>query len=184
MQESRIGVVFVVCAAALLLAGSALPAGAQAPSFQAEAGPEGVRNYTRVDATVACAGATPIEALAVLRERGFNTIVNFRTPGEQGANIDESRAAAEAAGLNYVHLPFRTPTAEIVEAFLETVAEPSNQPVYIHCGSANRVGAMWLIKRVKQDGYSVEDATAEAEAIGLRSPPLRNFALEYVGAGN
>ena len=184
MQESRIGVVFFVLAAVLLIAGSAVPAGAQAPSFQAEEGPEGVRNYTRVDATVACAGATPIEALAVLRERGFNTIVNFRTPGEQGANIDESRAAAEAVGLNYVHLPFRTPTAEIAEAFLETVAEPSNQPVYIHCGSANRVGAMWLIKRVKQDGYSVEDATAEAEAIGLRSPPLRNFALEYVGAGN
>ena len=184
MQESRIGVVFVVFAAALLLAGSAIPAAAQAPSFQAEEGPEGVRNYTRVDATVACAGATPVEALAVLQERGFRTIINFRTPGEQGANIDDSRAAAEAAGLNYVHLPFRTPTAEIAEAFLETVAEPANQPVYIHCGSANRVGAMWLIKRVKQDGYSVEDATAEAEAIGLRSPPLRNFALEYVGAGN
>ncbi len=184
MPQSRIGVVLVVFASALLLAGSALPAGAQAPSFQAEEGPEGVRNYTRVDATVACAGATPVEALGVLQERGFRTIVNFRTPGEQGADIDASREAAEAAGLNYVHLPFRTPTAEIVEAFLDTVAEPSNQPVYIHCGSANRVGAMWLIKRVKQDGYSVEDATAEAEAIGLRSPPLKNFALAYLGGGD
>lgn len=183
MQESRTGVVFVVFAAALLLAGGALNAAAQAPAFQAEEGPEGVRNYTRVDATVACAGATPVEALAVLRERGFNAVVNFRTAGEQGADVDASRAAAEAAGLNYVHLPFRTPTAEIVESFLDAVAEPSNQPVYIHCGSANRVGAMWLIKRVKQDGYSVEDAVAEAEAIGLRSAPLKTFALEYVGAG-
>ena len=26
--------------------------------------------------------------------------------------------------------------------------------------------------------------TTEAEAIGLRSVPLKNFALEYVGAGN
>ena len=56
--------------------------------------------------------------------------------------------------------------------------------VYIHCGSANRVGAMWLIKRVKQDGYAVDDALAEAEAIGLSSAALREFALDYVSTGN
>ena len=170
---------------ALVPAATAAPAtGAQAPSFQAEEGPEGVRNYTRVDATVACAGATPPEAMAVLRERGFNTIVNFRTAGENGAMIDAGQAAAEAAGLQYVHIPFRQPTPEIVESFLATVADPANQPVYIHCGSANRVGAMWLIKRVKQDGYSVDDAVAEAEAIGLRSAALKEFALDFLGAGN
>jgi len=180
MQESRTRVAAAACAAVLLLAGSAVPAAAQTPDFP----PAGVRNYTRVDATVACAGATPPEAMAALREQGFNTVINFRTAGERGAAIDASRQAAEAVGLEYVHLPFRTPTAAIVESFLATVAEPSNQPVYIHCGSANRVGAMWLIKRVKQDGYTVDDAVAEAEAIGLRSAPLKRFALQYVGAGD
>lgn len=159
------------------------PGGAQPPGLQDEAGPEGVRNYTRVDATVACAGATPPEAMSVLRDRGFTTVINFRTAGERGASVDAGREAAEAAGLKYVHLPFREPTPELVESFLAAVADPANQPVYIHCGSANRVGAMWFIKRVKQDGYSVEDALAEAEAIGLRSEGLKAFALEYVAAG-
>ncbi len=148
-----------------------------------DAGPEGVRNYTRVDATVACAGATPPEAMADLKELGFATVINFRTEGERGATVADGRASAEAAGLTYIHLPFREPSAEVTEAFLEAVADPANQPTYIHCGSANRVGAMWLIKRVVQDGYSVEDATAEAEAIGLSSAGLREFALDYVGAG-
>ena len=180
-------VVVVAGALALVPVATAAPApaaGVQAASFQAEEGPEGVRNYTRVDATVACAGATPPEAMAVLRERGFNAVINFRTAGENGATIDAGQAAAEAAGLNYIHIPFRQPTPEVVESFLAAVAEPANQPVYIHCGSANRVGAMWLIKRVKQDGYSIEDATAEAEAIGLRSPALREFALGYLDAGD
>ena len=171
----------------LVPAASAAPApeaGAQAASFQAEEGPEGVRNYTRVDATVACAGATPPQAMAVLRERGFNAVINFRTAGENGATVDAGRAAAEAAGLNYVHIPFRQPAPEIVDSFLAAVAEPANQPVYIHCGSANRVGAMWLIKRVEQDGYSLDDAVAEAEAIGLRSAALKEFALGYLGARN
>ena len=154
------------------------------PSFQAEEGPEGVRNYTRVDATVACAGATPPEAMAELKTRGFTTVINFRTGGERGATVDSGKQAAEAAGLKYIHIPFREATAEVAESFLEAVADPTNQPVYIHCGSANRVGAMWLIKRVKQDGYAVDAALAEAEAIGLSSAALREFALDYVSASN
>ncbi len=154
------------------------------PSFQTEEGPEGVRNYTRVDATVACAGATPPEAMVELRNRGFTTVINFRTGGERGATVDAGQQAAEEAGLKYIHIPFREATAEVAESFLEAVADPTNQPVYIHCGSANRVGAMWLIKRVKQDGYAVDDALAEAEAIGLSSAALREFALDYVSTGN
>ena len=40
-----------------------------------------------------------------------------------------------------------------------------------------------MIKRVKLDGWSVDDAMAEAEMIGLRSQGLKEFALEYVGDG-
>ena len=164
----------------------AAPAGQaaeQAAAEQAEAGPEGVVNYTRIDATVACAGATPPAAMAELKARGFASVINFRTAGERGATVDAGQAAAEAAGLRYHHLPFREPSAEVAEAFLATVGDPSNQPAFIHCGSANRVGAMWLIKRVKQDGWTADDALAEAELIGLRSEALREFALAYVRDG-
>ena len=98
--------------------------------------------------------------------------------------MNAGRVAAEAAGLKYIHIPFREPSAEIAETFLSAVGDPNNQPAFIHCGSANRVGAMWLIKRVKQDGYTVDNALVEAEAIGLSSAGLREFALDYVGAGN
>ena len=179
----------VVTVVLLVLAGASMPAGAAAPgapqaaAAQAEEGPAGVVNYTRVDATVACAGATPPEAMAELKDRGFAAVINFRTAGEQGARVDAGQAAAEAAGLKYYHLPFRQASAEVAEQFLETVSDPANQPVFIHCGSANRVGAMWLIKRVKQDGWTVDDALAEAETIGLRSEGLTEFALAYVRDG-
>jgi uncharacterized protein (TIGR01244 family) len=149
---------------------------------QRESAPAGVSNYTRVDATVACAGATPVAALAELKHNGFASVINFRTEGEQGANIEESKATAAKVGLKYIHLPFQTPTAEIADAFLKAVADPANQPVYVHCASANRVGAMWFIKRVKLDGWDVDRAMTEAEAIGLRAPALKTFALTYVGA--
>jgi len=68
----------------------------------------------------------------------------------------------------------------VAERFLQAVADPANQPVYIHCGSANRVGAMWFIKRVRLDGWTPDRAMAEAEAIGLRSAGLKRFAQDYV----
>ena len=66
-------------------------------------------------------------------------------------------ARAKALGLNYIHIPFNpgTPSDKPVDDFLAAVANKSNQPVFIHCGSASRVGAMWLVKRVLQDGWAV-----------------------------
>ena len=66
-------------------------------------------------------------------------------------------------------------------ALLAVVAEPANQPVFIHCATANRVAALWLIKRVRLDGWTVEKALTEAEAIGLSSEPLKRFALGFLG---
>ena len=94
-------------------------------------------------------------------------------PRKRGAEIEEAKAMAARLGLKYIHLPLQTPTPEIAEAFLKAVADPSNQPVYIHCGSANRVGAMWFIKRVKLDGWDTDRAMKEAELIGLRAPNLK-----------
>jgi hypothetical protein len=41
---------------------------------------------------------------------------------------------------------------------------------------------MWFIKRVRLDGWDVDRAMKEAEAIGLRAPNLKQFALEYASA--
>ena len=146
----------------------------------AQEAPEGVRNYTRIDATVACAGATPAEAMPALKQLGFASVINFRTAEEEGANIGASQAAATEAGLKYIHIPFRAPNPDVTEEFLAAIADTANQPAYIHCASANRVGAMWFIKRVKQDGWDQERAMAEAETIGLRSERLKEFATDYV----
>ena len=142
----------------------------------------GITNFTKVDAVVACGGATDTAALEGLKNDGFKAIINLRQASEQGANIDTNSATAKALGLNYIHLPLNAaaPSDKTVDDFLAAVADKANQPVYIHCGSASRVGAVWLVKRVLQDGWPVEKATEEARLIGLRSAPLEAFALKYI----
>lgn len=142
----------------------------------------GASNVTRVDAALMCAGATSPEAFSEIKKLGFSSIINLRQDGESNADIPGAKAAAESAGLKYVHVPVHpsAPSDESVKMFLNAVQDPANQPMFIHCGSANRVAAMWLIKRVVVDGWDMERATTEAEAIGLTSPALKKFALSYV----
>ena len=144
----------------------------------------GTSHYTRVSATVACGGATTPEAYPALKKEGFAAVINLRLPEEPGADIEGSKAAATAAGLKYIHIPIdgRNLQPAVLDEFLAAVKEPANSPVYIHCASANRVGAVWLVKRVLVDGWDVEKATAEAEKIGLKSPQLKQFALDYISS--
>jgi uncharacterized protein (TIGR01244 family) len=145
---------------------------------------QGVRNFSRVDATVGCGGAVDPAAMAGLRKEGFVSVINLRQASEPGADVDAGRAAAQAAGLKYIHLPFNVamPDSKVVDSFLSAVADKSNQPVFIHCGSANRVGGMWMIKRVLQDKWAMDQARTEAEAIGLNSPQLVAFVTEYINS--
>ena len=150
---------------------------------QKQAGSAGITNYKRIDATFACAGSTPVAAIEGLKKEGFKAIINFRTAEEQGAEIDASKAEAARLGLRYIHLPFRTPTNEIADSFLKAVADPANQPAFIHCAAGNRAAAMWLIKRLKIDGWDEARAVAEAQALGMTSPQLKEFAIQYAKTG-
>jgi uncharacterized protein (TIGR01244 family) len=154
---------------------------ATAPQLQKDT-IDGIRNYTRVDATIGCAGATDPKAMAVLKERGYKAVLNLREASEDGAQIPESKAAAEAAGLTFIHVPFKgsAPDDAVADEFLKVVANTTNQPLFINCGSANRVGAMWVIKRMVIDKWAQDKAVEEAKAIGLSSAALEKWALEYV----
>lgn len=164
--------------AVLFAASIALPVSAQVEKKDVA----GIRNYSRVDATVGCGGAVDPAAMATLKKEGFVSVINLRLPTEEGANVDAGRAAAQTAGLKYIHLPFNvaSPDSKVVDSFLAAVADKSNQPVFVHCGSASRVGGMWMIKRVLQDKWTVDRALTEAKAIGLNSAPLEAFAVQYI----
>jgi uncharacterized protein (TIGR01244 family) len=142
----------------------------------------GVRNFSRVETTVACAGATGPEAMPAIKKMGFASVINLRQANEEGANIPEAEAAAKAAGLTYVHIPFnaQAPDPAVVDNFIKAVSAPANQPAYVHCASANRASALWMIKRVQVDKWDVDRAQKEAEALGLTSQPLKDFALNYI----
>jgi len=163
---------------AVVLALSATLAGAQTPVTKASI--PGIVNFSKVETTVACAGATSPEALKEVKSMGYNSVINLRLATEAGANIDAEAAAAKAAGITFIHLPFdaRSPDPMLVDNFLKAVTDKANQPAFIHCASANRAAALWMVKRIAVDKWDVEQASTEAAALGLTNPTLKAFAID------
>lgn len=144
----------------------------------------GITNFSRLDTTIACAGATTPAAVADVKKLGYASIINLREPTETGADIEAETAAAKAAGITYVGLPFNTarPDPAVVERFIAAVSAPANQPAFVHCASANRAAALWMIKRMLVDGWDADRAGTEAAALGLTNAALKTFALDYVAS--
>jgi uncharacterized protein (TIGR01244 family) len=142
---------------------------------------EGIKNFSRLETTVACAGAITAEAMPEIRKMGFVSVINLREAQEPGADIEKHRAAAEAAGLRYYHVPFNgaKPDPKAADEFVKVISSKESAPAFIHCASANRASAMWLIKRIVVDRWEVEKAVAEAEALGLTNAALKQWAIEY-----
>ena len=118
---------------AVLAAGVCLAASAAAAQVVKEDVP-GIRNFARVESTVACAGAITVDAVPAVKKMGYSSIINLRLATEPGADVEAHTAAAKAAGIQYVHIPFSAtnPDPAAVDAFLKVITTPGVAPAFIH----------------------------------------------------
>lgn len=118
---------------------------------------------------------------ATLKARGVKSVISLRKPGEV-SNFDQPDLLRKL-GMDYSNPCFRDPSELTDEVFDEVRAklnDPAQQPVMLHCGSANRVGAIWLAHRVLDAGIPLDQAKAEAKEVGLRSQDYEAKALDYI----
>lgn len=127
-------------------------------------------------------GQPTLEHLAKLKEEGVDIIINLRPASEHTG--EQEAAKARELGLRYFNVPvaYNAPKPEDADTFLKLTDEHlKDGRVFTHCAAAIRVGAFWLIRRVLRDGWTYEQALAEANKIGLRNRPhLIEFARGYL----
>ena len=136
-----------------------------------------------IDERVATGGQPTDAGFAKLASNGYRAVLNLRT-AQEGVDLEREKQLVEGAGMRYISIPVvgSAPKSEQADEFIKAAKEPANQPMLIHCGSANRVGAFWMIYRVIEQGWPEDKALEEATKIGLRSPELKSFAQEYIAA--
>ena len=163
----------VILAGALVCVAAVAAMAQQAPAIQ---------NFLKIN-TEFCSGGQPTLAqLAEIKAQGIAAVVNLRTVGEAGFDAPAEEAEVKKLGMKYFHIPVANagPKDEQADEFLKVTDDAKNRPVFIHCGSANRVGAFFMIRRVLRDGLTLDAAKTEATKIGLRSAALEEFAKQYI----
>ncbi|HXG67931.1 MAG TPA: protein tyrosine phosphatase family protein [Blastocatellia bacterium] len=142
-----------------------------------------VPNILCVDEKFATAGQPADAAFGKLAANGYRSVLNLRSANE-GVDLERERELVEKAGMRYISIPVvsSAPKAEQAEAFIKAVSEANNHPMLIHCASANRVGAFFMIYRVLVQGWPEDKALEEATRIGLKSPVLKQFAQDYIAS--
>jgi uncharacterized protein (TIGR01244 family) len=157
--------------------GAPTAAAAPAELRQAELG---TTNNVHAVGDIYLAGQPGEDDLELLAERGVKTVVCLRKPEE--ITFDEA-AAVEAAGMEFVSIPFdgaEELTDDVFDRVREALAEHGDEPLVLHCGRANRVGAVWMVHRVLNDGVGIDQALEEAEVAGLRTPEYAEKAQDYI----
>lgn len=120
------------------------------------------------------------EDFAHAKDQGIKTVVTYRKEGE--IEWDEE-AVVTNLGMEFVAIPWNGPeelTDEVFDETRELLKDESKQPLLLHCGSANRVGGVWIAYRVLDDGLTIDQAVEEAKTVGLKTPAYEEKAKDYI----
>ncbi|MFK7967461.1 MAG: TIGR01244 family sulfur transferase [Burkholderiaceae bacterium] len=112
--------------------------------------------------------------MAAVAEAGFKTVINNRPEGEEPGQpaTAEVRAAAEAAGMTFVDIPFTAgmQTAEDVHAFAQALAG-NDGPILAYCRSGTRSTTVWAMSQAGK--LSADEIIASAAGAGYDLSPMR-----------
>lgn len=142
-----------------------------------------------LDAAVASGKVEPVDGLStagqpdeagfrVFAENGYAAVIDLRTESED-RGLDEA-AVVEDLGMEYVSLPIGGSDITFDKAAeLRRLMDRYDEPVLLHCGSSNRVGALLALQEYAETGDR-EAALETGRAAGLTR--LEGKVIEAIDA--
>jgi len=164
----------------LILLGSASPASAQEPPPPLET----IRNYQLVHDGLASAGQIGYEQIPLLRDAGYDVVVNLAT-ADPRVNAEEGFRVT-STGLTYVHIPvvWQEPTLEDVRMFFDVMQANEGRNVFVHCIANMRASAFLYLYRSLVEGVPEDQARATMnevwDPIGSEQYPQWSALIEQV----
>jgi uncharacterized protein (TIGR01244 family) len=126
-----------------------------------------MKTIRKINDDLAIAGQLTPEQLQQLAQDGFNSVLNLRSPDEEGF-LNNEQQQVEALGLCYINVSV---TVEAINH--EVIAQVLNQidklvkPTLIHCNNEMRAAAFVLMYIATQQGVTLSQAFNQAEQLGL-----------------
>ena len=138
----------------------------------------GLSNVGRVAPGIYRGAQPAAEGYATLKKMGIRTVIDFRT-------TENDRRQVEDAGMKAISVPIemsRNGLREKVDRVVALMADPANQPVFIHCRHGqDRTGIVAAAYRMKVEGWSLQDAETEMQSFGFNDiwVNFKKFIRDY-----
>jgi uncharacterized protein (TIGR01244 family) len=116
----------------------------------------------------AVAGQLELADIARAASEGFKVLVKNRPDGEDPGQPSEAeiKAAAEAAGLRYVALPYTGQTPPGVVAETAALLDETNGPVLAYCRTGKRSIMGWAMAEALRGKHTPDEIIALAAKAG------------------
>jgi uncharacterized protein (TIGR01244 family) len=142
-----------------------------------------MENVKKISEELAVAGQLTPEQFQQAAQFGFKSVLNLRSPDEQGFVNDEPQFVSDA-GLQYSNIPVQ-PNAISEELTTEVLKQIDElpKPILIHCASGMRAGAMAFMNLATRQGLTPEQVFSLAAEAGFdcnSSPQLKQFLEHYI----
>ncbi len=130
--------------------------------------------------SVILAGQPERSDFQTLQRAGVKRVVNLYR--DKNSVLNETEVCREL-NLEYQHVPFDD-ESQLNDSIFNTVRlallESNSKPVFVHCKSNDRVGAVWAAYRTLDQGIGLEVAILEAKAMGLKTAGYERKLRSYV----
>lgn len=135
-----------------------------------------ILNYHEYDAGLATGGQPGPEQFSLIRNAGFDVIINLAQADSPGALENEADIVRDN-GMQYRHIPvnFKHPEINKLEEFYRVMNEHSDQHRFIHCAYNWRVSAFMYLYRTGEMGVDTSTALADLHSIWTPDPVWSGF---------
>jgi tyrosine-protein phosphatase SIW14 len=138
----------------------------------------GLPNVGRVAPGIFRGGQPLAEGYPTLKKMGIRTVINLR-------HSHSEKAAVETLGMKSIEIPintFKRVDKKTVDRVVDLMADPSLQPVYVHCAlGQDRTGVVVAAYRMRKEGWTLREAEVEMQAFGFNDIwiNLKDFIEDY-----
>jgi protein tyrosine phosphatase (PTP) superfamily phosphohydrolase (DUF442 family) len=122
------------------------------------------------------------EGFRQLAQKGYQAVINFRTPAEDGVDLAAEERLVAGLGMQYFGIPISQKEMQEEKAlrFLKIMDDLKGQKVFLHCASGVRAGTFVFLDLVLREGIEETSAEETAARAGLTSETWRKFARSVV----
>ena len=130
---------------------------------------EQLRNYYRVNDSIATAGQPIAEEFNLIKKANFDLVINLALSDSPHA-IKNEESLVTQAGMDYLHIPvdFKAPLLSDLQLFFDAMEKCKDKKLFIHCALNMRVSAFIFLYKIMKYKCWNKYETITASAILLR----------------